>query len=287
MKAIKVPQELTYAPHYLRDLKFNDVSVVESCMHTTTRKKGTMFLSDHMLLVVLEGTNVITHGKHQYTVNKNEMILLKKSIQFDFNKIGNPKKGDIYDSLMFFLKDDFLIEFMKLSKIESAATLEPAKVSVKPISTRLAGFCKSIVPFFEDAESIDAPLLRMKMLELLYDLANTDKHLLLQMLQLKQQVHADIPSIVEENYANPVSLSDLAYLSGRSLSTFKRDFFTIYQTTPAQWIRDKRLAKAKELLNFNMPVTDVCYSLGFENVAHFSRLFKSSFGYPPSSMRST
>lgn len=37
----------------------------------------------------------------------------------------------------------------------------------------------------EDPESIDSNLIRMKMLELLYDLANNDKNLLLQLLQLK------------------------------------------------------------------------------------------------------
>ena len=124
--------------------------------------------------------------------------------------------------------------------------------------------------------------MRLKMLELLYDIASTDKNLFQQILQLKKQVCRDLPSIVEENYANPVTLADLAYLSGRSLSSFKRDFQSIYKIPPAQWIRQKRLAKAKELLATNLPVKDVCYSLGFESVAHFSRLYKGHFGHTPS-----
>ena len=126
--------------------------------------------------------------------------------------------------------------------------------------------------------------MRLKMLELFYDLTSTDKNLLQQLLQLKQQVYADIPVVMEENYANPVSLSDLAYLCGRSLSSFKRDFFAIYQMTPATWIREKRLAKAKEMLHTGMPVKEVCFSLGFESPAHFSRLFKARFGKAPSAV---
>jgi len=57
---------------------------------------------------------------------------------------------------------------------------------------------------------------------------------------------------------------------------------------PSQWIRKKRLEKAQELLtSTTMTVTDICYTLGFENIAHFSRLFKSQFGYPPSEFRMT
>ncbi|HEV2481852.1 MAG TPA: AraC family transcriptional regulator [Puia sp.] len=159
-----------------------------------------MFLEEPILLVVLEGTSVITIGKMEFTLRKNEMVVLK-------------------------------------------------------------------------------------MLELLYDLTSTDKNLLQQLLQLRQQVYADIPAMVEENYANPVSLSDLAYLCGRSLSSFKRDFYAIYQTTPATWIREKRLSKAREMLRAGMGVKEVCYSLGFGSPAHFSRLFKSYFGQTPKTMK--
>ncbi|HTJ50553.1 MAG TPA: AraC family transcriptional regulator [Cyclobacteriaceae bacterium] len=284
MKALKVPHELVNAPYYHRDLKLNGLSIVESCTHTFSRT-GSMFLEDHMLLVVLEGTNTITHGKKEFLVRKNEMVLLKKAIQIDYHKVGNPENNNAFDSMMFFLKDEFIIDFMKMAKVESTKTAEIVTVAVKPVKERLGKFVDSIKTYFSEPENIDGGLMRLKMLELLYALASTDKNILQQIIQLKQQIHADIPSVVEDNYANPVSLADLAYLSGRSLSSFKRDFFAIYQATPAQWIRDKRLSKARELLATDMTVKDVCFSLGFENVAHFSRLFKSHFGYTPSSVR--
>ncbi len=79
---------------------------------------------------------------------------------------------------------------------------------------------------------------------------------------------------------NPVSLHDLAYLSGRSLSA-------LYNTSPIKWIRNRRLDKVKELLtNTSLSVTDVCYSTGFENVTHFSRVFKDRVGFTlPNSKR--
>ncbi|WP_428329228.1 helix-turn-helix domain-containing protein [Mucilaginibacter sp.] len=285
MKAIKVPNELTCAPYYQRELKLNGVSLVESCT-LTHRTEGSMYLGEHMLLVVLEGTNTITHGKNTYVVNKHEMVLLKKAVQVSYDKCGNPGNNYVYDSMLFFIKDEFLKEFIKMTKIESVNCAEAVLVSVKPVKERLLKFFESLKPYFNEPENIDAGLIRLKMLELLYDLASTDKNLFQQILQLKQPVYSDITHIVEENYANPITLTDMAYLSGRSLSSFKRDFQAIYQVSPAKWIREKRLAKARQLLQTNLPVKDVCYSLGFESVAHFSRLFKEYFGHTPSETKS-
>jgi len=274
---------LMNAPFYQNALTLDGLSIVESCTHTSTVSSltGSMFLEEPILLVVLEGTNVITIGKTEYTLRKNEMVLLKKATHMHYHKTGDLDKGYIYDSLLFFIKEEFIIDFMKMAKIESTATAEAAVTMVKPVNERLEKFFHSVKPYFNDHEQVDSGLMRLKMLELLYDLTSTDKNLLQQVLQLRQQVYADIPAVMEENYANPVSLNDLAYLCGRSLSSFKRDFYAIYQTTPATWMREKRLAKARELLRAGMGVKDVCYSLGFESPAHFSRLFKRHFGQTP------
>ena len=111
------------------------------------------------------------------------------------------------------------------------------------------------------------------------------KNIFRQMLQLRHPVKTDIHRVVEENYTSPISLEELAYLSGRSLSSFKRDFQSIYGETPAKWIREKRLSKARQVLQASqMSIADVAYSLGFENPTHFSRIFKQQYGISPSSL---
>ena len=285
MKCSKVPEDITATP-FQKILSLNGLSVIESCSVNASGRKGSAFLEDHLLLFVQQGTYNIRVGKCKYVVRKNEMVLLKKAILMEYDKEGDPDNNNIFEYMMFFLKDEFLIDFMKIANIQSIQVEELVPVSVKPVNERLLGFVESIKPYFQEQEDIDAGLLKIKMLELLFDLASTDKNLLQQILQLKKQARADITVVVEDNFTNPVSLTELAYLSGRSLSTFKRDFQAIYQVSPAQWIREKRLMKAKELLgNTGLTVTDVCYSTGFENMAHFSRLYKEHFGYSPSTHR--
>ena len=244
-----------------------------------------MYLEEHMLLVVLDGEFRISYGNSKYIVRRNEMVLFKKAIEINYDKSGDPAKDDTFECMMFFLKDEFVKDFIKMAKIEPALAAKVARVAVKPVNPRIHAFFDSVAPFFAKPDNIDGPLVRLKMLELLYNLTDTDNNLLQQLLQLEHPIGTDIPTVIMENYTSPATLSDLAYLSGRSLSSFRRDFYEIYQVTPAQWIREHRLSKAKELLNANLPVTEVCYSVGYENLAHFSRLYKAHFGCAPSAHR--
>lgn len=285
MKHIRVPFELVKPPFSHRELSINGFSIVESCTHTTS-SRGSMFLEEHMLLYVREGQNIMTHGKVAYTVKQNEMLLLNKATLVEYHKTGDPQKNNGYDSLLFFLKDDFLQEFIRMSAIKYESSKEVVKIGVKPVKPRLRAFFESVIPYFEEPGQIEKGLLKLKMLELLYDLTAADKNLLQQLLQMKKPVKADITEVMEANFSNPVNIEQLAYLSGRSLASFKREFSRIYNMPPSEWIRLQRLNKAKETLeNTNMSVTDVCYMLGFENLSHFSRIFKAHFGYSPASNR--
>ncbi len=129
MKVLKVPMGLINAPYYHNALTLDGLSVVESCTHTHagTSRTGSMFLEEAILLVVLEGTNVLTIGTMQYVVRKNEMVLVKKATQMGYHKTGDPEKGNAYDSLLFFLKEEFIIDFMKMAKIDSTVTAEAAR----------------------------------------------------------------------------------------------------------------------------------------------------------------
>lgn len=79
------------------------------------------------------------------------------------------------------------------------------------------------------------------------------------------------------------SQSQFAYLTGRSLSTFKRDFARIFKTTPNKWLLSKRLGDARYLIQEkNWKATDVYIEVGFKDYSHFSIAYKHLFGQSPS-----
>jgi AraC family transcriptional regulator len=85
---------------------------------------------------------------------------------------------------------------------------------------------------------------------------------------------------------SPVTLADLAGAACLSESHFLRSFRALFGTTPHRYLTDVRLERARRLLaERDLPVTEVCFRVGFESVGSFSALFKRRFGAAPSSVR--
>ena len=91
---------------------------------------------------------------------------------------------------------------------------------------------------------------------------------------------------MRQHFRANLGLKQLAYLTGRSLAAFKRDFARIFHTSPTRWLYQQRLAEAHYLLQEeNRRPSDVYQEVGFESLAHFSHAFKQCFGCPPSSIQ--
>ena len=282
-RIIKFPTAMVTGDYTASSLVLDGGNVIDQCI-ATAGDKGTFFLEQHLLYVVLGGEVRLTCGKQTCMVRKNEMVLLRRAHSVSYEKRGDAKMG-LFESLLFAITDDLISDFLTQQHISIPQTTEELGVKVSPMSDRLVAYCWSLSPYFNDPTQTNPGLLRLKVMELLYNVMDCSKNIFRQMLQLRQPVKTDIHRVVEENYTSPISLEELAYLSGRSLSSFKRDFQSIYGETPAKWIREKRLSKARQLLQSSqMSVADVAYSLGFENPTHFSRIFKQQYGISPSTL---
>lgn len=282
-KITKFPTALVSGDCAVSSLALDGGSIIDQCI-VTAGERGTFFLEQHLLYVVLGGSVKLTCGKQSWQVNKNEMILLRKAHSVSYEKQGDPNTG-LFESQLFAINDELLKDFLTSQHITVAASTEELGVQVSPMNERLVAYCWSLSPYFNDPSQACPGLLRLKVMELLYNVMDCSKNIFRQMLQLRHPVKTDIHRVVEDNYTSPISLAELAYLSGRSLSSFKREFQNIYGESPARWIRERRLSKAHQILqSSSLSVADVAYSLGFENPTHFSRIFKQQYGFAPSQM---
>ncbi len=76
--------------------------------------------------------------------------------------------------------------------------------------------------------------------------------------------------------------AELATLSNRSLSSFKRDFRRLYGAPPGRWLLEQRLERAAGLLSTReCNVTEACWRAGFADVSSFIRAFKRVYGITP------
>lgn len=120
------------------------------------------------------------------------------------------------------------------------------------------------------------------MVEGLYVLLNTDKNLYASLFDFTDPWKIDLMDFMERNYMNDLSLEEMASYTGRSLSSFKRDFRKYSHLSPQRWIVRRRLEAAYELLHGRrQKVSEVCMDVGFKNLSHFSKIYKATYGISP------
>lgn len=95
----------------------------------------------------------------------------------------------------------------------------------------------------------------------------------------------DLEAFMLQNFHFNVAMKRFAYLTGRSLATFKRDFEKIFHASPSRWLQQKRLQEAYYLIKEKgRKTSDVYLEVGFEDLSHFSFAFKKAYGVAPSAV---
>jgi AraC-like DNA-binding protein len=103
-------------------------------------------------------------------------------------------------------------------------------------------------------------------------------------LQLTTDIYQRIAAakvFIDDNYREEIDLEQISQQAFLSRFHFHRLFRQVYKITPHQYITQKRLSKAKDLLAENKAVSDVCNEIGFESIGSFSVLFKKEIGFAP------
>lgn len=91
---------------------------------------------------------------------------------------------------------------------------------------------------------------------------------------------------IDDNFTNDIKIEDAAKEACMSAFHFLRHFKKIYDETPYQYITRNRINKAFQLiLRSEMPITEVCFEVGFNSLSSFSWLLKQKYGMSPEAMR--
>ena len=91
---------------------------------------------------------------------------------------------------------------------------------------------------------------------------------------------------IEDDLAGPLALETLAGAACLSPYHFHRLFTQVHGATPHQFVRERRLLRARVLLTeSDWPVAEVARGCGFESPGSFSALYRRRFGAPPSARR--
>ena len=91
---------------------------------------------------------------------------------------------------------------------------------------------------------------------------------------------------IDHCYDHPLNLDQISEKACFSRYHFLRLFRQAFNKTPHQYLIERRIEKAKELLiSDELRVTDVCFEVGFQSLGSFSSLFHKCVGHAPITFR--
>jgi len=262
--------------------------VIEKLLIKPPHRFSTVFQDNACFLHCKQSDTVVLSATGKLHLAPDNAVVLKCGSYFaDFtgNLAGDPCEVfavHLYPSI---LKELYGEDFPVILKPAEA------KGTTREIGSSIlvTHFIESLGLYFEHREQMNTELLLLKIKEIVLILLQTNAASTLSslFLDLYSPRQASISEVIESNIHSDLSLEELAALSSMSLSTFKRAFQKQYQDTPANYLKEKRLVETQKLLlKTDLSVSEICYRVGFKDIAHFSRSFKEKYTVSPTHFRS-
>ena len=246
-----------------------------------------IFSKNDYLVYVLSGKKTYKTISGEWTLVPGQTLYLKKGAEVIHQYFDNE-----YCMLGFFLSDELIKETMEEIKSKMVFNCPdcPSDFTAKMVKTSdyLEGYFHSMLTYFRGINRPPDQILVLKLKELLINIINSDPLLTSYFKSLTETDRPSLKQIMEQNYCFNLKLEDYAELSHRSLSSFKREFQQVFNESPGKWIMKRRVQHAANLIaNTNQNITQAAFESGFEDVSHFSRVFKKIIGKNPSEFKKT
>lgn len=245
------------------------------CSHPN-REHTLIYLCSGELEIEEKGKKTRLHAGDCAFMRRDHLMILHKYV----------KPGVPYRSIVLKFKRNFLRSFYQhIDKDELPLLAKRSCTSLRVLPADrpdIASLFRSILPYWESDTKPSEEVLRLKMMEGMYVLLNTDKELYASLFDFTEPWKIDLLEYMNENYMYDLSMEEMASNTGRSLATFKRDFKKISDLSPQKWLIRRRLEAAHVLIRSGRKkVTEVCFEVGFKNLSHFSRVYKEMYGCSP------
>ncbi len=149
-------------------------------------------------------------------------------------------------------------------------------------------YIEGLLFYFENPSLINEDILVLKVKEIILLLSQTQNSESIQLIlsQLFSPAVYTFKQIIEANLFSQLTIEELAHQNNLSVSSFKREFAKIYNDTPANYIKAKKLEKAAELLEFSAQrITEIAFDCGFNDLANFTKSFTSKYNLSPTNYR--
>ena len=247
---------------------------------TSNVVKSKVNLGMNMFSFLQVGKKQVHFAGTAVAVNKDQSLLLKKG-NWLWTELLDTEA--IYYCKLFFFSEKRLLEFLEKHTENKVVVTNEEPYFIIRNDAYITSYLNSLSTISDAPAVFMENLLSVKFDELmLYLIQKYGKKFELYLYSLIINEGSAFKKTVESKIHSNLKLEEIAFLCHMSLSTFKRNFIKEYKTSPGKWLQDKRLQKAKRLLEEGICKPSELYmEFGYNNLSNFSIAFKNKFGISP------
>ena len=243
------------------------------------------FVYEHYFCIITSGSADHYTDKGVVNYPTGSLCLIRRNQLLKVIKKPDGQKP--FATITVFLEQKTLKEYSSEHGVKANGIYVGEPILILENDAFLKGYFDSLMPYFDQPEKLTPILAHAKTTEVIT--------LLLRNPALKNFLYdfsephkIDLEGYMNRHFSYNIPLAQFAKLTGRSLSSFKRDFVKIFNTTPEKWLQKQRLEQAHFLITQkNKRPSDIYLELGFETLSHFSYTFKKQFGHTPTALQNT
>jgi AraC-like DNA-binding protein len=232
------------------------------------------FIAEHTFAYIIKGEMHLYDGSNNYVLRSAEFGIARKNRLVRFRK---EKENGELEKVFVFFDEEFLRMFQKKYQLDGRKFSTDETILYLPANQLLPAYIQSLLPYYSHGV-IERPFNDIKREELLHILLKAQPQLADLFFDYGVPEKINIEEFMNRNYQFNVDIERFAFLTGRSISAFKRDFKKVFNDTPGRWLVRRRLQEAYFLINIKgKKPSEIYLELGFETLAHFSSAFKTQF----------
>ena len=239
-------------------------------------------LTHHLVSLVQEGEKEVIVADRREKVDASKLLLLVATagIMSEHCLQGRPMR-----SMLLFLSPAFLLDLCVRHGIRPRGT--PTALAPLSQDDFTRHFARSIELLGPAALNADAALRRTKAEEILLYMHARQPARFAAFLAAALGDRTELPlrTVVARHQDGHLTIPELAFLCHMSVSTFKRRFQEAFGMAPGRYLHQRRMERAKAMLDRKLRPSEIYLDLGYESLAAFSTEFKKHFGVAPTALR--
>lgn len=236
---------------------------------------ATYKVNPHNYLLLNEGTY---YSSFIDSENSTESFTLNFTQQFLNDAVGSVVQDDV-------LNIDYENKLTRVEVIEKLYFFDPA---IKKYLSQLKSLTQDFYNKPLEIEELHHCIIKRILLSqtsVRKELAAVKKQKFSTREELYKRLHR-AKDHLDSCYHKNISIDELAQITFMNPSYFLRQFKSFFKITPRQYLINRRLETAYDMLQKGTySVTEVCHEIGYQDISSFGKLFKQAYKKAPEEFR--